>query len=280
MKLNVNIKLSRGMSAPEYATSGSAAVDLRAALEENEVVVLAPGERKLIPTGLSISPESSEYVAIIAGRSGLGVKKGVSLANGIGVIDSAYRGEVPGDEHIYRFLFFPSLLLIFYPAVFGIQNDADNRILEILFGIPNYKYKVWMARLILIYVEIFFILVLYAWIAKYLIYPVNQFQIAYELMYPVLFMGNLAFFFSTVTRNGNATAILIIICGIVATVLSADLTKNSMWDITLNPLTMPENVHAVIWSDTVLKNRIFLAIGSVVWMMLGLLNLQKREKFI
>lgn len=104
MKLNVNIKLSRGMSAPEYATSGSAAVDLRAAIDEGEVVILAPGERKLIPTGLSISPESSEYVAVIAGRSGLGVKKGVSLANGIGVIDSDYRGEIgvclinKGDE--------------------------------------------------------------------------------------------------------------------------------------------------------------------------------------
>ena len=43
---------------------------------------------------LAISPESSEYVAVIAGRSGLGVKKGVSLANGIGVIDSDYRGEI------------------------------------------------------------------------------------------------------------------------------------------------------------------------------------------
>ena len=94
MKLNVNIKLSRGMSAPEYATSGSAAVDLRAAIDEGEVVTIAPGARALIPTGLSISPESSEYVAVIAGRSGLGVKKGVSLANGIGVIDSDYRGEI------------------------------------------------------------------------------------------------------------------------------------------------------------------------------------------
>ena len=94
MKLNVNIKLSRGMSAPEYATPGSAAVDLRAALEEDEVVTLAPGARALIPTGLAISPESSGYVAIIAARSGLGIKKGVSLSNGIGVIDSDYRGEI------------------------------------------------------------------------------------------------------------------------------------------------------------------------------------------
>ena len=92
--MNVKLKLTRGMSAPEYATSGSAAVDLRAALEENEIVTVAPGARALIPTGLAISPESSGYVAILAGRSGLGVKKGVSLSNGIGIIDSDYRGEI------------------------------------------------------------------------------------------------------------------------------------------------------------------------------------------
>ena len=92
--MNVKLKLTRGMTAPEYATPGAAAVDLRAALDEGEIVTLAPGERALIPTGLAISPESEGVVAIIAGRSGLGVKKGVSLSNGIGVIDSDYRGEI------------------------------------------------------------------------------------------------------------------------------------------------------------------------------------------
>ena len=92
--MEVKLKLSRGMQAPEYATPGSAAVDLRAALEEGEVVSLEVGARALIPTGISISPASSGYVAIIAARSGLGIKKGVSLSNGIGVIDSDYRGEI------------------------------------------------------------------------------------------------------------------------------------------------------------------------------------------
>ena len=92
--MEVKLKLTRGMQAPEYATPGSAAVDLRAALEEDEVVTIAPGARALIPTGLAISPASSGYVAIIAARSGLGLKKGVSLSNGIGVIDSDYRGEI------------------------------------------------------------------------------------------------------------------------------------------------------------------------------------------
>ena len=94
MNINVKIKLTRGMDAPEYATSGSAAVDLRAALDEGAELILNPGERTLVPTGLAISPETSGVVAIIAGRSGLGVKSGITLSNSIGVIDSDYRGEI------------------------------------------------------------------------------------------------------------------------------------------------------------------------------------------
>ena len=94
MNINVKIKLTRGMDAPEYATSGSAAVDLRAAIDEGTTVLLAPGERAMIPTGVSISPETSDVVAIVAGRSGLGIKSGVTLSNSIGVIDNDYRGEI------------------------------------------------------------------------------------------------------------------------------------------------------------------------------------------
>ena len=94
MELKVKIKLTRGMDAPEYATDGSAAVDLRAALDEGEVVTLLPGERYRIPTGVAISPERDDVVAVIAGRSGHGLKNGVTMANSIGVIDSDYRGEI------------------------------------------------------------------------------------------------------------------------------------------------------------------------------------------
>ncbi len=93
-KINIKIKLSRGMALPKYATDGSAAIDLCAALEEGEVITLCPGERTLIPTGISIAPESSGIVAVVAARSGLGTKKGICLSNGIGVIDSDYRGEI------------------------------------------------------------------------------------------------------------------------------------------------------------------------------------------
>ena len=87
----IKIKLTRGATIPKYATKGSAAVDLCAAVDTP--VTLEPGERTLVPTGIALSiPEG--YVGIVAARSGLACKKGICLSNGIGVIDSDYRGEI------------------------------------------------------------------------------------------------------------------------------------------------------------------------------------------
>ena len=196
------------------------------------------------------------------------------------VCSSVWLGELPTDEMIYGHLFFPALLLVFYPATFGIQNDAENRILEILFGIPGYMYKVWLARLLLIYVLVFGVLVGYGVLAYVLVYPVNPLGMACQLMFPVLFVGGLAFWLSTVTRSGNATALLIIILGIALIFLRDSFMLNTLWDIKLNPYSLPESIHPVVWENTVLNNRIFLGIGSIVWVLLALINLQKREKFI
>lgn len=76
---------------PSYETEGSAGMDLRAFLDKP--AVLRPGERMLIPTGLSIELPVG-YEAQIRARSGLAVKKGIGLVNGIGTIDSDYRGDI------------------------------------------------------------------------------------------------------------------------------------------------------------------------------------------
>lgn len=94
MSLPVKILLSRGMEAPAAATKDAAAVDLRAALAEGETLVIPPHGRALVPTGVAIAPARRDVVAIVAARSGLAVKKGICLANGIGVIDADYRGEI------------------------------------------------------------------------------------------------------------------------------------------------------------------------------------------
>ena len=171
------------------------------------------------------------------------------------------------EGSIYSLLMFPCLLLIFYPVVFGIQNDEDNRILEIIFGIPNYRYKVWGVRMLMIYVSNYFILVIFAYVARLMLYPVNIFEMAFQLLFPMFFFGNLAFMFSTTTRSGNGTAVIMIVFGLI-------------FYIFLNPFSIPSDIHPMIWQNTILKNRLFLVIGAVVWLMIGFLNLQKREKFV
>ncbi len=84
---------AEGLALPAYETTGSAGMDLRAAVAEFEPILLAPGERKLIPTGLKIALEPG-YEAQVRPRSGLALKHGVTCLNSPGTIDSDYRGEV------------------------------------------------------------------------------------------------------------------------------------------------------------------------------------------
>ncbi len=81
-----------GATLPEPATPGAAGLDLRACIDAP--VTLLPGARAIIPTGLAMALPSAEYVALLFGRSGLGINHGVTLSNAVGVIDSDYRGEV------------------------------------------------------------------------------------------------------------------------------------------------------------------------------------------
>jgi hypothetical protein len=194
---------------------------------------------------------------------------------------AAAQGTSLSHGMVYSQLVIPGLLLVFYPSCFGIQNDADHRILELLFGIPNYMYKVLLFRLLMIYIEVYLILVAYAFLARILLYPVAPFSMAAQLMIPVMMFGNLAFLYSTLIRNGNAAAVLSVLTVILAIILgNIPLVENKVWDVTINPYEEPENINAAIWSVILLKNRIFMIVAAVVFLMSGLLGLQNRGKFL
>lgn len=180
---------------------------------------------------------------------------------------------------VYNLLIFPGILLIFYPSVFGIQNDDDSRMLEILFGIPNYRYKVWLVRLLLIFALIFLIILLFTAVASILLYKTNVLEMSYQLMYPIVFLGSMAFMFSTLIKNGNGTAVMMVLIGIALTILQ-DAVQRTQWNVFLNPFQIPNNFNEFIWQGLVIKNRIFLGTGTLVFILYGLYNLQKREKFV
>ncbi|MDR1495601.1 MAG: dUTP diphosphatase [Clostridiales Family XIII bacterium] len=89
--VKVNIRTERGATAPRYETEGSAGMDLRARLDEP--VKLAPMARALVPTGVFIALPQG-YEAQVRSRSGLSMNHGIACVNGVGTVDSDYRGEI------------------------------------------------------------------------------------------------------------------------------------------------------------------------------------------
>nr|WP_317622862.1 dUTP diphosphatase [Thiohalophilus sp.] len=85
-------RLGEEIPLPDYATDGSAGLDLRACVDDT--LVLNPGQTELIPTGLSIHIGDPSLAAVILPRSGLGHKHGIVLGNLVGLIDSDYQGQL------------------------------------------------------------------------------------------------------------------------------------------------------------------------------------------
>lgn len=188
-------------------------------------------------------------------------------------------GDQIDEGFIYGLQIMPGILLIFYPMTFGIQNDLDAGILEILFGIPDYRYKVWLIRLILVFALVFIMMIGLTTMSYFLLTQVNIFEITWHVMFPIYFLGSMAFLFSTIIKNGNGTAVVMVIIGVLLLILSEALDR-TMWNIFLNPFSIPNRLNEMVWQETSLKNRIFLAVGSLLFILYGLFNLQKREKFI
>jgi hypothetical protein len=182
-------------------------------------------------------------------------------------------------EDLYGVFLFSGILLVFYPSVFGIQNDQDARTIEILFGIPNYRYKVWLVRIVLIFVIAFLIMLVFTLLSSLLIVKFRFINMTTQVMIPVLFLGIMAFMLSTIIRNGNGTAVLMIIFGLFFMILAESLQR-SQWNVFLNPFDPPYDVNETTWAIITLKNRIFLITGSIIFLLAALYNLQKREKFM
>jgi len=179
---------------------------------------------------------------------------------------------------IYGFLVFPGLLLIFYPMAYGIQNDDDSKMLETIFGIPNYRYKIWLVRFVLTIGIAGVILLVLGNIANLTLYRFNILPMIGQVLFPIIFLSSLAFMLSTLIKNGNGTAIVIVIVAFVFFVFSEPL-RYSVYNVFLNPFSEPREMSEFIWLTIIYKNRVYLMVLSSLCILYGMFNLQFREKF-
>ena len=188
--------------------------------------------------------------------------------------------ETPPDAGaIFNILLAPGTLLIFYPSVYSLQNDVDSRMLETLFGIPNYRYKVWLARNIIQYITVAILLCFLALFSRYALTDFQIVSMIFHLMFPIIFLGSTAFAVSTVTRSGNGAAVVMVIIGLFFWIAEVPLS-DSRWNLFHNPFSRVEQIEMLAWIETTLYNRIYIVIGTILSTMYSLLRLQKREKFM
>ena len=151
--------------------------------------------------------------------------------------------------------------------------------LETLFGIPDYRYKVWLARYGALYVCVAALLFLLALFCRVGLSPFPLGKMVLELMVPVLFAGSLAFFVAGQTGSGLATAVIMVVVLLLFWLFREPLAE-SPWFLFHNPFAGTNDLQALVRAKTTIANRLYFLSGSIVLTMLALLRLQKREHFI
>ncbi len=184
---------------------------------------------------------------------------------------------VQTEGSVYTLLLVPGLLLIFYPITFGIQNDIDCRMIEVLFGIPDYRYKVWLIRLVLVFGMTVAMLLILSSVSTVLLIPLPVAEMTLQLAFPVIFWGCTAFLVTTLVPSGSGASVLMLMLGVGSWLMLRDYPR---WYPFLNPFTLPENMNEVAWREIITANRLTLTGWTVVAILLALINLQKRERFL
>jgi hypothetical protein len=100
-----------------------------------------------------------------------------------------------------------------------------------------------------------------------------------QVLFPIVFLSALAFMLSTLIKNGNGTAIVIVIVGFIFFIFSEPL-EYSAYNVFLNPFSEPRDLSEFIWLTIIYKNRLYLIVATALCLLYGMFNLQFREKFV
>jgi hypothetical protein len=195
------------------------------------------------------------------------------------VVFNLFRDAEITQATAYAILAFPCVLLVFYPMCFGLQNDQDAKIVEIIFGIPNYSYKVWLFRLLIAYLICFAVTYPLALLTWSVVVEVPPMRLTLHCLLLALFIGTLAFMTSTLVKNGSGTAVVIIIISIVLFMFQ-DMLDGTRWNFFMNPFNVPVAQSPRVFYETLFNNRVVMSIASLLFILIGLNNTRHREKFI
>ncbi len=184
------------------------------------------------------------------------------------------------EAQIFWTLLVPGILIVFYPVAYNIQNDVDKRMIDILFGIPNYRFKIWLFKLFIMFIIAFGILLILSLLSSFAVVDIPVIGMAIQVLIPVIFVSSIIFMISTIVGDGNGTAVITLIIGTGLLGGREFIQSHPRWDIFLNPYSLPADINELVWEGIITGNRVYLIILSLFAILFGLLNLQKRERFL
>ena len=230
---------------------------------------------------LASAPAFLRYSAgqVFAGRFAWFLLLAVVLFLAIAVIYTASEKVPPGPDLVYYFLLAPAVVLVIYPSAWSVQGEADAGMVETLFGIPDYRYKVWLARQA---AQLLVTAVLLAGLAAFCRLALTDFavrEMVFHLMFPVAFLSGAGFLLATVTRSGNGAAAVLVLV-VLAVWIAAEPLQGSRWNVFHNPFAALDGMEGPARPGTTFHNRVYLLTGWALAVLGGLLRLQRRERFV
>lgn len=195
------------------------------------------------------------------------------------MILNLFSDNILNEKLCYNIMLPPALILIFYPTTFALQNDDDTKTLEMIFGVPNYRYKVYLFRFAMIAVITFGMLLIFGGLNYLALLSFNVWTMALQLLFPVLFCGALCFMLASMLKSGTSTAVVAIIVGLGLWLLGNVLGDTSSWNLFFNPFQNSE-ISQIRFNELLFRNRIYISLGLITFLLTTLFQLQKRERLI
>jgi len=187
--------------------------------------------------------------------------------------------HITGRDVMPALLLPPACVLAVYLSMEIISFERENKTIESVFTTSGSIYKVWMIKLGVTYLIIIAVLLLLEILAFLFVAGFPIFSTLFHSIVPIIFIGNLTFYFSVKFRSGNAAGMITVIIILFFLMLTEPL-EHSRFFLFLNPFNKPRDMELVIWDRIIFQNRIGIIAFSSLFLYLGMVATKKREKLL
>ncbi|MFC1554565.1 hypothetical protein ACFL7D_08025 [candidate division KSB1 bacterium] len=186
--------------------------------------------------------------------------------------------SMPIEPAFFVMNMIPMMVLAWYLSMSMVTSERDNLTIESLFTVPGSQYKVWMYKITVQFITLFFVQVLLSLITFYFMIDFEIEVMIIHSFIPVFFAANLNFFLSTLMKNGYAAGICTL--AVLLILISSAAFEESAWNFYIIPFNRPGNLDIDVWNQRLIYNKIGVFLLGSLFMYFGLNKLRKREPFI